>query len=364
MRKSKSVFIRYINIRFVKALIYKLLGRNAILRRKFKIFIEKVSVSEVGYDVKKILHEKDLVFISAIVDEAEVIGKTGVSVSSNLEKVIGLQSGNTEYNFVRAAIVKSTKNNTIPTINLLGIRKGHKHFYHIFFDYFIPLYFYLKQINKEEKVEVLVRSDLNQIQLDLLSFFEDEFKEVKFTKVSENEVVKCNTLLFFNHNHFVFYNVDKNPQIKSLMADFSAMLIRKYNISEKPQKRKTYISRSDAVLRRIINEKDLVKFLRDKNFEIHTLSDKKFSDQIELFLNSEIIIAPHGAGFMNLLFCNENTKFLEIFPKKFYNTGMLMLGRIRNLQRYEIIEDNECLKQRFRVNLRNFKNKFSEFGLD
>ena len=37
-------------------------------------------------------------------------------------------------------------------------------------------------------------------------------------------------------------------------------------------------------------------------------------NQITLFNNAKIIIAQHGAGLFNLIYCKPNTKIIEIFP--------------------------------------------------
>ena len=44
------------------------------------------------------------------------------------------------------------------------------------------------------------------------------------------------------------------------------------------------------------------------------LEDLSFSDQITYFNNAKFIIAQHGAGLFNLVFCKENTSILEIEP--------------------------------------------------
>jgi capsular polysaccharide biosynthesis protein len=50
------------------------------------------------------------------------------------------------------------------------------------------------------------------------------------------------------------------------------------------------------------------------------LSKLNFIDQVRLFYNCKQIIAPHGAGLTNLIFCKKNTRVLEIFPKNHNQT--------------------------------------------
>jgi capsular polysaccharide biosynthesis protein len=36
--------------------------------------------------------------------------------------------------------------------------------------------------------------------------------------------------------------------------------------------------------------------------------------QAKLFATAKVIVAPHGAGLSNLIFCKKGTKIIEIFP--------------------------------------------------
>ena len=56
------------------------------------------------------------------------------------------------------------------------------------------------------------------------------------------------------------------------------------------------------------------QILITKGFEIFKLSDLSFSKQIELFHNSKTVIGLHGAGLSNILFCQPDTKIIEIKP--------------------------------------------------
>ncbi len=39
------------------------------------------------------------------------------------------------------------------------------------------------------------------------------------------------------------------------------------------------------------------------------------TEQIEAFRNARIVLAAHGAGLTNILFCRPNTTLIEIFPE-------------------------------------------------
>lgn len=73
-----------------------------------------------------------------------------------------------------------------------------------------------------------------------------------------------------------------------------------------------YISRPKAVGRQLINEDDVLEALAPFGFVAYTLENMSFSDQVRLFSQAEIVVAPHGAGLTNILFA-ENLIVIELF---------------------------------------------------
>jgi hypothetical protein len=76
----------------------------------------------------------------------------------------------------------------------------------------------------------------------------------------------------------------------------------------------TYISRKKGFtkLRRIMNEDDLYRPLKEIGFSIYYLEDLTFDQQVKLFRSSEIITSMHGGGLAHIIFCEPNTLICEI----------------------------------------------------
>jgi capsular polysaccharide biosynthesis protein len=64
--------------------------------------------------------------------------------------------------------------------------------------------------------------------------------------------------------------------------------------------RHVYISRGDASTRRVINKRELFSALPG-SFESYCLSELSLIDQMRLFSTAETVVAPHGAGLVNML---------------------------------------------------------------
>lgn len=74
-----------------------------------------------------------------------------------------------------------------------------------------------------------------------------------------------------------------------------------------------YISRNDSGSRVVVNEPKLFALLDRYGFKKLTLSDLSFLEQVKVFASAKFIVAPHGAGLANLVFCEKGTTVVELF---------------------------------------------------
>jgi hypothetical protein len=81
--------------------------------------------------------------------------------------------------------------------------------------------------------------------------------------------------------------------------------------TEKFSKR-VYISREDAPRRQIVNENEIVNTLEEHGFKKYVLSDHSVAENIQLFEQSDVIVAPHGAGLTDIIYATDTT-VIELF---------------------------------------------------
>ncbi|MGD1902129.1 MAG: glycosyltransferase 61 family protein [Geitlerinemataceae cyanobacterium] len=73
-----------------------------------------------------------------------------------------------------------------------------------------------------------------------------------------------------------------------------------------------YIRRDRARYRRIFNETELVTRLEHHGFVPVRPEELSFGEQVRLFSEAEAIVAPHGAGLTNAIFCSPGTRIVEL----------------------------------------------------
>jgi len=71
---------------------------------------------------------------------------------------------------------------------------------------------------------------------------------------------------------------------------------------EPARRERVYISRARARVRRVLNEEAVLAALRPLGFRRYYLEELSFAEQVRLFHDAELVVAPHGAGLANLLF--------------------------------------------------------------
>ncbi len=108
----------------------------------------------------------------------------------------------------------------------------------------------------------------------------------------------------------------------------------KYPVGSLPKK--VYISRVKSGSRRVVNEPELEKILKDFGFQKVCLEDLNFLQQVALFQNASDIFGQHGAGFTNLIFSTAGAKVFELFEPEFVNPCYAILANKLGLN-YKIL---------------------------
>lgn len=79
--------------------------------------------------------------------------------------------------------------------------------------------------------------------------------------------------------------------------------------------RRLYIPRRNVSMRRVVNEEMAEAALAALGFEIFDNAAHSVRDQVHAFRNAEIVVAPHGAGLSNIVYCDAGTPVIEIVPE-------------------------------------------------
>ncbi len=106
-------------------------------------------------------------------------------------------------------------------------------------------------------------------------------------------------------------------------------------------RRRLFISRRDAPRRRLVNEAELAPLLERHGIETVVMETLDFADQVRLMQEAELVVAPHGAGLANILFCQTGTRVIEIADLSFPNPNFYACAAALHLP-YAIVRAEGC----------------------
>jgi capsular polysaccharide biosynthesis protein len=186
--------------------------------------------------------------------------------------------------------------------SFLGIQDWSANYFHWMTET-LPSLVALYGVNDEKTIPVLLVSSsirhkhINET-LQLLGYpvyYYDIHKSIKISKLHSIKIPvvgSYNEPFLLNMRNAFFQKLNLMEQIKPF--------------------RKIYISRRNATRRKIVNQDDLSILLSNYDFETVFLEDYTIEHQIKLLYETQIVIAPHGAGLTNILFMQHETKVIEL----------------------------------------------------
>jgi capsular polysaccharide biosynthesis protein/tetratricopeptide (TPR) repeat protein len=98
-----------------------------------------------------------------------------------------------------------------------------------------------------------------------------------------------------------------------------------------------YISRRSAANRRIINEDAVIERLTQVGFQVVTFEQCSVIDQATLMSTAQVVIAPHGGGLTNLVFCPPGTKVIELFSPNYVYPCYWFVSNLADLKYYYLL---------------------------
>jgi capsular polysaccharide biosynthesis protein len=105
--------------------------------------------------------------------------------------------------------------------------------------------------------------------------------------------------------------------------------------------KRIYLSRAKASGRKILNEEEIWPFLSRRGFQRVILEEMSLVDQIALFSRAEAVVAPHGAGLTNLVWCAPETKVVEIFSPLYVNLCYWAIATLLHADYYYLLGSAE-----------------------
>lgn len=140
------------------------------------------------------------------------------------------------------------------------------------------------------------------------------------------------------------------------------------NYKLKDGKKRIFMSRKNAIIRRIINEDSIFELLEPLGFKKIFMEDLSVIEQAELMHESEIIVGTHGAALTNIVFARKGTVIIELFQEHlercFFdlsNTMNLNYHPIKTIRITELSQEDVSIRYRNTfIDMIHFEKTFLE----
>lgn len=127
------------------------------------------------------------------------------------------------------------------------------------------------------------------------------------------------------------------PSTVRLLDEFTEPL----RLPSSPFGERLYISREKAKRRRVANDSELWTELASHGFVKLHLEELTWTQQITAFRAAKVLVAPHGAGLANLVFCRPGTKVIELFHRSYVSPLYWQIAALKKLDYHPIVPDGE-----------------------
>ena len=206
-----------------------------------------------------------------------------------------------------------------PYFNLMATTPAKGHIFHWLFNAMVPLLAYLESGKSDPGLGLIVNAAESEIQRRCIDFLKERYGISAIEPVAQHEaaaVPHLQAVIPVPH----IPRALQSPLGLARLGDLGGYVAGK---AEKNGGNRIYVSRNDARLRRVLNEKSFMPSLEALGFQRAVLAELPIARQVALFKNAEIVVAPHGAGLAHIAWCKPGTKIIEFFPSPFGPRGLV-----------------------------------------
>jgi capsular polysaccharide biosynthesis protein len=81
----------------------------------------------------------------------------------------------------------------------------------------------------------------------------------------------------------------------------------------------------------------VIDYLAKFGFQTFVTESLSVVEQIALFYHAKIIVAPHGSGLTNIIFCQKGAKVIELVSPHYLRPYYSIISQLLGLEHYYII---------------------------
>jgi hypothetical protein len=226
-------------------------------------------------------------------------GALEVEGSTIIETIIGPMHPN-RYRVRRWGRPRSSPSSHDVILPLIGDIASGKNYYHWMVDV-LPRASVLQCLESDLRPTIVVPHNRNSFVDESLVLLDERYgiRDVSYCKSGQR--------LGFTNAYLAAYPLrDFGAVLPPALIQWMRDVFQTEEISPRRRKRRIYIRRDPSKgPRYVANEAELISVIADLGFEIVEPESMPVKSQAALFAEAKIVLAPHGAGLANTVFCRD-----------------------------------------------------------
>lgn len=271
--------------------------------------------------------------------------------------------------------------NTKKDIYYFEILNNKPNYYHFIVDNFLSLIFFLEKYKKDfiilfndsiakhinsyvylvskiyKKKIIVLNKNSNQVRVVNNLIFLNPIMYQKVRRVHGENINKISkSMIDEKYNIYNYPKKYKNSEGKTVYNQFIGNItpttffenfdnfikkITSAGVIKKKLKKNLYITRKKGGQfknRSIFEEEKLIEFLKQRNFKVVSFEGLSVEKQIELMINSNIVISVFGSNLTNAIFKRKGESVIELYPHQTFKNADFFkyIAEQRNLKYFRI----------------------------
>lgn len=174
-------------------------------------------------------------------------------------------------------------------------------YYHWLAEAVPRIYLVKDKINKDNPLLLPAKYEQIPFIMEYLQVF-----GIPYVFIPDSEGIRIRHLQLVSHTtKAAYFRPDLIQQVRK-------SILGQLGLKEHIANRKIYISRKNAIRRKLLNESALLPVLAEFGYDILNLEQYNWQKQVEICSRAKIMIGLHGAGLTNMLFMSSDSNVVEL----------------------------------------------------
>lgn len=201
-----------------------------------------------------------------------------------------------------------------------------------------------------KKLTVLIPRSLDQNCKEMVNFIKPPNWDI--FELDKGYSVSCKNLYYIDCTSWLTDHSETLDLGDTMLYEVALVTLKDFihnyqigNAQLKQRSRRIYLRR-DSEVRSLTNLMEVDALLEMYNFEVIYGNELTLKEKLEIFSQAEILVGPGSSGFLNIIFCQKDTKIIMFINKnRVWETYFPTIGRFFELDfKYLLSKDEEDSK--------------------